>query len=197
MIIRGGENIYPVDRGRSPSVTADHKAAVVGRTHRSAARSRCCSCRSIPKGWSCNAVSTCALVVETQAAGRDHDHGRSRRTQSARSPTGAQTPRQPLGTQPSHRALIMDSSNRPARRRSRHLHAETAHGADADPRHRLGGQRIRSADGAHRTSRRVFFYALGGILVATLASGLPLHVSQWWNQPSSTRRPFCGRCCWS
>jgi hypothetical protein len=30
----------------------------------------------------------------------------------------------------------------------------------------------------------VFFYALGGVLVATLTSGLPfLHVSQWWNQP--------------
>jgi uncharacterized membrane protein YkgB len=30
----------------------------------------------------------------------------------------------------------------------------------------------------------VFLYALGGILVATLSSGLPvLHVSQWWNQP--------------
>jgi len=30
----------------------------------------------------------------------------------------------------------------------------------------------------------VFLYALGGVLVATLTSGLPfLHVSQWWNQP--------------
>src|ERR1700736_7029183 len=29
-----------------------------------------------------------------------------------------------------------------------------------------------------------FLYALGGVLVATLTSGLPfLHVSQWWNQP--------------
>ena len=30
-----------------------------------------------------------------------------------------------------------------------------------------------------------FFYALGGILVATLTSGLPAfwHVSEWWNQP--------------
>src|SRR6201997_674637 len=33
-------------------------------------------------------------------------------------------------------------------------------------------------------AKLVFFYALGGILVATLTSGLsPLHVSQWWNQP--------------
>jgi hypothetical protein len=31
----------------------------------------------------------------------------------------------------------------------------------------------------------VFFYALGGIVVATLTSGLPAfwHVSEWWNQP--------------
>ncbi|HEY2503486.1 MAG TPA: DUF3556 domain-containing protein [Mycobacterium sp.] len=31
----------------------------------------------------------------------------------------------------------------------------------------------------------VFFYALGGVLVATLTSGLPAfwHVMQWWNQP--------------
>ena len=31
----------------------------------------------------------------------------------------------------------------------------------------------------------VFFYALGGVLVATLTSGLAAfwHVSQWWNQP--------------
>src|SRR6202171_2192633 len=30
----------------------------------------------------------------------------------------------------------------------------------------------------------VFLYALGGVLVATLTSGLnPLHASQWWNQP--------------
>src|SRR5260370_24605022 len=33
-------------------------------------------------------------------------------------------------------------------------------------------------------AKLVFFYALGGILVATLTSGLAtLHVSQWWNQP--------------
>src|ERR1700754_698674 len=33
-------------------------------------------------------------------------------------------------------------------------------------------------------AKLVFFYALGGALVATLTSGLPfLHVSQWWNQP--------------
>ena len=33
-------------------------------------------------------------------------------------------------------------------------------------------------------AKLVFFYVLGGILVATLTSGLPfLHVSQWWNQP--------------
>ncbi|MDT5114116.1 MAG: hypothetical protein QOE20_6006, partial [Mycobacterium sp.] len=33
-------------------------------------------------------------------------------------------------------------------------------------------------------AKLVFLYALGGILVATLSSGLPvLHVSQWWNQP--------------
>jgi Transmembrane protein of unknown function (DUF3556) len=31
----------------------------------------------------------------------------------------------------------------------------------------------------------VFFYALGGVVVATVTSGLPAfwHVSQWWNQP--------------
>ena len=31
----------------------------------------------------------------------------------------------------------------------------------------------------------VFFYALGGVVVATLTSGLPAfwHVAQWWNQP--------------
>jgi hypothetical protein len=31
----------------------------------------------------------------------------------------------------------------------------------------------------------IFFYALGGIVVATVTSGLPAfwHVSQWWNQP--------------
>jgi hypothetical protein len=31
----------------------------------------------------------------------------------------------------------------------------------------------------------IFFYALGGIIVATLTSGLPAfwHVMQWWNQP--------------
>src|ERR1700731_1282069 len=33
-------------------------------------------------------------------------------------------------------------------------------------------------------AKLIFFYALGGVLVATLTSGLnPLHVSQWWNQP--------------
>ena len=33
-------------------------------------------------------------------------------------------------------------------------------------------------------TKLAFFYALGGVLVATLTSGLPfLHVSQWWNQP--------------
>src|SRR6202008_180834 len=33
-------------------------------------------------------------------------------------------------------------------------------------------------------AKLVFFYALGGVLVATLTSGLsPLHLSQWWNQP--------------
>src|ERR1700730_12813072 len=33
-------------------------------------------------------------------------------------------------------------------------------------------------------AKLVFLYALGGVLVATLTSGLPfLHVSQWWNQP--------------
>ncbi len=33
-------------------------------------------------------------------------------------------------------------------------------------------------------AKLVLLYALGGILVATLTSGLPfLHVSQWWNQP--------------
>jgi acyl-CoA synthetase (AMP-forming)/AMP-acid ligase II len=41
-----------------------------------------------------------------------------------------------------------------ARRRSGHLHAETAHGADADPRHRLGGQRIRlTKNGPHHLHR--------------------------------------------
>jgi hypothetical protein len=31
----------------------------------------------------------------------------------------------------------------------------------------------------------VFFYALGGVVIATVTSGLPAfwHVSQWWNQP--------------
>ena len=31
----------------------------------------------------------------------------------------------------------------------------------------------------------VLFYALGGIVVATVTSGLPAfwHVSEWWNQP--------------
>src|ERR1700757_5502325 len=31
----------------------------------------------------------------------------------------------------------------------------------------------------------VFFYAIGGIVVATVTSGLPAfwHVSEWWNQP--------------
>ena len=33
-------------------------------------------------------------------------------------------------------------------------------------------------------AKLIFFYALGGILVATLTSGLPfLDISQWWNQP--------------
>jgi Transmembrane protein of unknown function (DUF3556) len=33
-------------------------------------------------------------------------------------------------------------------------------------------------------AKLVFFYALGGVLVATLTSGLPFwHVSAWWNQP--------------
>src|SRR6202008_3726309 len=33
-------------------------------------------------------------------------------------------------------------------------------------------------------AKLVFLYVLGGVLVATLTSGLPfLHVSQWWNQP--------------
>jgi len=33
-------------------------------------------------------------------------------------------------------------------------------------------------------AKLIFLYALGGVLVATLTSGLPfLHVSQWWNQP--------------
>ena len=34
-------------------------------------------------------------------------------------------------------------------------------------------------------AKLVFFYALGGVLVATLTSGLPAfwHVSRWWNQP--------------
>ena len=33
-------------------------------------------------------------------------------------------------------------------------------------------------------AKLVFFYALGGIAIATLTSGLPfLHVSRWWNQP--------------
>jgi hypothetical protein len=33
-------------------------------------------------------------------------------------------------------------------------------------------------------AKLVFLYALGGVLVATLTSGLPfLNVSQWWNQP--------------
>src|SRR3954466_2831663 len=33
-------------------------------------------------------------------------------------------------------------------------------------------------------AKLLFLYAFGGILVATLTSGLPfLHVSQWWNQP--------------
>ena len=34
-------------------------------------------------------------------------------------------------------------------------------------------------------AKLLFFYALGGILVATLTSGLPAfwHVSGWWNQP--------------
>ena len=34
-------------------------------------------------------------------------------------------------------------------------------------------------------AKLVFFYALGGVLVATLTSGLPAfwHVSAWWNQP--------------
>ena len=44
------------------------------------------------------------------------------------------------------------------RRRSGHLHAETAHGADADPRHRLGGQRIRiTTNGAHHLHREAGF----------------------------------------
>src|SRR3982074_3839936 len=31
----------------------------------------------------------------------------------------------------------------------------------------------------------IFFYALGGVVVATVTSGLPAfwHVSQWWSQP--------------
>src|SRR6201991_2844430 len=33
-------------------------------------------------------------------------------------------------------------------------------------------------------AKLVLLYALGGILVATLTSGLPFfHISQWWNQP--------------
>ena len=35
-----------------------------------------------------------------------------------------------------------------------------------------------------------FFYALGGIVVATVTSGLPAfwHVSGWWNQPNTPSR---------
>jgi Transmembrane protein of unknown function (DUF3556) len=31
----------------------------------------------------------------------------------------------------------------------------------------------------------VFFYSLGGVIVATVTSGMPAfwHVSEWWNQP--------------
>ena len=52
----------------------------------------------------------------------------------------------------------------------------------------LGGQRIRRRRGwctPSTSSSWCFFYALGGIVVATLTSGLPAfwHVSQWWNQP--------------
>ena len=34
-------------------------------------------------------------------------------------------------------------------------------------------------------AKLVLFYAIGGVLVATLTSGLPpfWHVSEWWNQP--------------
>ncbi|MBV9600324.1 MAG: DUF3556 domain-containing protein, partial [Chloroflexi bacterium] len=34
-------------------------------------------------------------------------------------------------------------------------------------------------------AKLVLFYALGGVVVATATSGLPVfwHVSQWWNQP--------------
>lgn len=34
-------------------------------------------------------------------------------------------------------------------------------------------------------AKLVFFYSLGGVLVATLTSGLPAfwHVSEWWSEP--------------
>ena len=47
-------------------------------------------------------------------------------------------------------------------------------------------------------AKLVLLYALGGILVATLTSGLPfLMFRNGGTSPSSTRRPFCGLSCWN
>ena len=48
-------------------------------------------------------------------------------------------------------------------------------------------------------AKLLLFYALGGVLVATLTSGLPAFgmSRRGGTSRSSTRRPSCGRCCWS
>ena len=48
-------------------------------------------------------------------------------------------------------------------------------------------------------AKLVFLYVLGGILVATLTSGLrrSFMFRSGGTSPSSTRRPYYGRCCWS
>jgi acyl-CoA synthetase (AMP-forming)/AMP-acid ligase II len=82
----------------------------------------------------------------------------------------------------------------------RRTRTESTHGAEADARHRLGGNGFGSPRMVHTIyiAKLVIFYALGGVLVATLTSGLPFSMfHSGGTSPSSTRRPCCGGCCWN
>ena len=211
MIIRGGENIYPkeIEAVVTSCRRSPRPPSSAART-RSTARSRCCSSRCTPargSTWT-RSANTSASAVEIQTAGGYHgprrpsqERGRQdRQARLRRLSTSAVTPEHdptPTSTQkendmgftkPDFPTSIRRFLPKPLMERMRILALNWAENGFGSPKM------------VHTVyiAKLVFFYALGGVVVATRPRGCPRSgmSPSGGTSRSSTRRPSCGRCCW-